>query len=64
VLLELADLADTSARAYTMEEAVQYARLLADPSDVVLLSPACASFDMYANYEERGDDFKRLVHSL
>ncbi|MEM6783510.1 MAG: UDP-N-acetylmuramoyl-L-alanine--D-glutamate ligase [Bacteroidota bacterium] len=64
VLLELGDLADTSARAYTMEEAVQYARLLADPSDVVLLSPACASFDMYANYEERGDDFKRLVHSL
>ncbi|MEM9996829.1 MAG: UDP-N-acetylmuramoyl-L-alanine--D-glutamate ligase [Bacteroidota bacterium] len=64
VLLELADLADTSARAYTMEEAVQYARLLADDGDVVLLSPACASFDMYANYEERGDDFKRLVHSL
>ena len=47
-----------------MEEAIQFARLMAEPGDVVLLSPACASFDMYENYEDRGDTFKRLVNSL
>ena len=31
---------------------------------VVLLSPACASFDMYRDFEERGRDFKRIVHEL
>jgi UDP-N-acetylmuramoylalanine--D-glutamate ligase len=46
------------------EEAVRYARLLAEPGDVVLLSPACASFDMFQNYEERGDVFRKLVNDL
>ncbi len=50
--------------ASTMEEAVEYARALAEPGDVVLLSPACASFDMFENYEERGDVFKMLVRGL
>ena len=50
--------------AATMEEALQYAQLLAEPGDTVLLSPACASFDMFDNYEHRGDTFKRLVHTL
>ena len=52
------------ARADSMEEAIQYARLMAEPGDTVLLSPACASFDMFENYEDRGDTFKRLVHAL
>ena len=52
------------ARADSMEEAIQYARLIAEPGDTVLLSPACASFDMFENYEDRGDTFKRLVHAL
>ena len=42
-------------------EAIDQADAAAEPGDVVLLSPACASFDWYRNYGERGDDFKRLV---
>jgi UDP-N-acetylmuramoylalanine--D-glutamate ligase len=64
VLRELGDFAKAAARAHSMEEAIQFARLMAEPGDVVLLSPACASFDMYANYEARGDEFKRLVNGL
>ena len=52
------------AGASSMEEAIQFARLLAEPGDTVLLSPACASFDMFENYEDRGDTFKRLVRAL
>jgi UDP-N-acetylmuramoylalanine--D-glutamate ligase len=47
--------------AHSMGEAVRAARRLARPGQCVLLSPGCASFDMYANYKERGDDFARLV---
>lgn len=49
---------------YHMEKAVQLARELAVEGQIVLLSPACASFDMYGGYEERGRDFKRLVNEL
>jgi UDP-N-acetylmuramoylalanine--D-glutamate ligase len=52
------------ARAASMEEAVARARALAQPGDTVLLSPACASFDMFRNYEERGDAFARAVRAL
>lgn len=45
-------------------EAVQAAASLADEGDVVLLSPACASFDLFKNYEDRGDQFKAAVHAL
>ncbi len=48
----------------TMENAVHYAREHAAPGDTVLLSPACASFDQFRNYEERGNQFKRLVGEL
>jgi UDP-N-acetylmuramoylalanine--D-glutamate ligase len=64
VLRELGDQAKAAARAHSLEEAIQYAQLMAEPGDVVLLSPACASFDQFANYEDRGDTFKRLVNSL
>ena len=49
---------------YSMEAAVQKAHELAHGPQTVLLSPACASFDMYTGFEERGRDFKRLVNGL
>ncbi len=48
----------------SLEEAVKLAHLLARPGDVVLLSPACASFDMFDSYEHRGDQFKQIVSNL
>ena len=49
---------------YDMAKAVQLAHDCAKAPQVVLLSPACASFDMYDGYEQRGRDFKRLVNEL
>ena len=51
-------------RAKDMKEAIEIGRELAGPKDTVILSPACSSFDMYRNMEERGMDFKRIVKSL
>lgn len=48
----------------SLEEAVLKAQQLAGNGDVVTLSPACASFDMYPNFEVRGKHFKRLVNEL
>jgi UDP-N-acetylmuramoylalanine--D-glutamate ligase len=48
-------------RASSMEEAVVMAGALAQPGDAVLLSPGCASFDMYRNYAARGEHFAALV---
>jgi UDP-N-acetylmuramoylalanine--D-glutamate ligase len=45
----------------SMDEAVRQAAAAARPGDTVLLSPACASFDWYGSYGERGDDFQRVV---
>ena len=50
--------------AKTMNEAVAFSYQLAMKGDAVLLSPACASFDMFANFEERGIEFKKSVRSL
>ncbi len=51
-------------RAQEMEEAVRYARKNAQAGDVVLLAPACASFDQFENFEHRGNVFKHLVRQL
>ena len=51
-------------RAPSLKEAVLQARSLAQPGDVVLLAPACSSFDMFKDYADRGDSFKRIVLEL
>jgi UDP-N-acetylmuramoylalanine--D-glutamate ligase len=51
-------------RAASLEEAVQLAAAVAQPGDAVLLSPACASFDMFRNYKQRGEVFCAAVRAL
>jgi UDP-N-acetylmuramoylalanine--D-glutamate ligase len=47
-----------------MEDAVKMAQRLTEKGDTVLLSPACASFDLFENYEDRGNQFKKAVKNL
>jgi UDP-N-acetylmuramoylalanine--D-glutamate ligase len=65
---ELAAALDAVARAYSragdLPHAVSHAAADADPGDIVLLSPACASYDQFANFEERGEAFRSLVGDL
>jgi UDP-N-acetylmuramoylalanine--D-glutamate ligase len=51
-------------RAGTFEEVLAAARGLAVPGDAVLLSPACSSYDMFDNYEQRGARFRALVEGF
>jgi UDP-N-acetylmuramoylalanine--D-glutamate ligase len=52
------------ADAGSAEEAVKKAAAFAEAGDVVLLSPCCASFDLFKNYEDRGEQFKAAVRNL
>ena len=47
-----------------MQDAVKLSQRIADKGDVVLLSPCCASFDLFKNYEDRGNQFKKAVQNL
>ncbi len=51
-------------RSEMMCDAIQQAMAAARPGDVILLSPACASFDQFRDYEARGDSFRQIVHAL
>jgi UDP-N-acetylmuramoylalanine--D-glutamate ligase len=51
-------------QAGSLESAVQRAAAVAEPGDIVLLAPACASFDQFRNYEHRGKVFKEAVKAL
>jgi UDP-N-acetylmuramoylalanine--D-glutamate ligase len=65
---DIAAALDAAGRVYTrddtLERALAAAHAAAEPGDVVLLSPASASFDQFANFEARGDAFRRLVGAL
>ena len=63
IIAALGDSVATS-RAQTMDDAVRQAQIMAAGGDTVLLSPACASFDMYRNYAERGDHFRAAFNNL
>ena len=51
-------------KTHSMQEAVAKAKEIAKSGDIVVLSPACASFDLYKDFEERGDHFKKLVNAI
>jgi UDP-N-acetylmuramoylalanine--D-glutamate ligase len=65
---ELAAALDAAGRSYArdenLERAISHATEGAEPGDIVLLSPATASFDQFRNFEERGDTFRRIVEEL
>jgi UDP-N-acetylmuramoylalanine--D-glutamate ligase len=65
---ELAAALDSAGRSYArdgeLDRALAHARADAEPGDIVLLSPATASFDQFDNFEQRGDAFRRLVEKL
>ncbi len=58
------DMVDLMVDAGSAKEAVTYAYNLAKKGEIVLLSPACASFDLFENYQDRGDQFKKAVKEL
>ena len=66
LIQEAADRAGFSDYVYCrdMAECVEKAAELAEPGDTVLLSPACASWDMYDSYDQRGEHFKECVARL
>lgn len=55
---------DLMVETFAMEEAVKVAYKIAERGDTVLLSPACASFDLFKNYEDRGNQFKNCIKNL
>jgi UDP-N-acetylmuramoylalanine--D-glutamate ligase len=64
IVSSFSGLVPTIVETSSMSEAVKSAYYLASKGDTVLLSPACASFDLFSNYEERGRMFKEEVRNL
>lgn len=59
-----ADMVDTIIETRSMDVAVQTALYLSKKGDCILLSPACASFDLFENFEDRGNQFKEAINGL
>ncbi len=64
IINQFGNVVDMMVEATSMEEAVKIAYKLSERNDTVLLSPACASFDLFENYEDRGRQFKEAVRNL
>ena len=64
VVQDIGNVVPTEQLGRSFEEIIERARALAVPGDAVLLSPACSSYDMFKNYEERGTMFKRLAGAV
>ena len=58
------DVVDVLIEVQNMNDAVKMAQRFSEKGDTVLLSPACASFDLFENYEDRGKQFKMAVQNL
>ena len=64
IINQFGNVVDMMVEATSMSEAVKIAYKLSERNDTVLLSPACASFDLFENYEDRGRQFKEAVRHL
>ncbi|MDF2773685.1 MAG: UDP-N-acetylmuramoylalanine--D-glutamate ligase [Geminicoccaceae bacterium] len=64
IVADIGNVVPTEQMGRSFEDVIERARELAEPGEVVLLSPACSSYDMFKNYEERGTMFKRLAGAL
>ncbi|MBL8107886.1 MAG: hypothetical protein JNJ72_20125, partial [Anaerolineales bacterium] len=64
IIEAFANIVDMMVEVDNMRDAVHTAKHIAEKGDTVLLSPACASFDLFQNYEDRGNQFKNEVRNL
>lgn len=64
IIQAFGNVVDIMVETHSMQDAVKIAYRLSEKGDSVLLSPACASFDLFENYEERGRVFKEAVRNL
>ena len=64
IIQTFSNVVDVMVETTSMTEALKIAKHIAESGEAVLLSPACASFDLFENYEDRGRQFKNAVHNL
>ncbi len=64
IISTFSNVVDVMVETTSMSEALKIAKHIAESGEAVLLSPACASFDLFENYEDRGRQFKNVVHNL